>query len=803
MVAPLKAHEKLKPSPTSGKGGNNFVRSQSSETYANFSPFIQELDGDKCVEKEMLLQEMQMALSLLMNMYRFLDGTKESPKMSANVLYERNELLTSAVLFQAETSLVQHKSGHHPSTSATIPGKKTCHKSSSEPVYASVIPRAARISRRTQSRVTLRRKMYSGCPDGSGVVEEDEDADYCLVMPRRHSDPAEICDIAWSGSRHEMTSKELVELHRRWIGTVDLLKEKYEMVLNRVLFEKDAVITRIGLALAKSSMQQKMEGSQERVENRNRLNKNEVGSTMEGIIGGWNSELAAYAEEIAFHEAMSVAMDYVSNEIVLAEAMQGLHARSKQLHEIIESEAESCSKVLNHFRDSASKRYECIQKSLEDVVIATSEDVRQSYYDTMACTSLDSKEFSHNESLGSLIGTLADMMLTIAVVDGIINYLSSEGCGVGLEKHSADCLEVTDLDIMDGIPSPRTPSPCEFADEVDLIDLNTEVKLPEGWGVSASCSKPDGSPFSGFDDLLGENDDLEQALLNSEAENYAVLLADKALAHAEAVYMTDCIQEEWEKTVEAGHASVMETIASEHAYNIASIRKKYEIIIREEQDKHTAELAQLQEKYTNALMKIKDMEEGLQKVIALHSNKPDISISMVQDLSEMVEEMMANKVQRMQADMEATRIRLKEAQLKLEIQSEEHVQEVDAITSIMETMEKKYKEELASLRSQYLERVEELEINMRTRLDRQKDLHEQELLEVVRQNRSDIARMYEEHSTAMSAQVCVSKLGVSAKHKPLLFFAKYGCAWLVIDVMLFCTVVLHGGYLWPQNKKMC
>ncbi|XP_072028427.1 LOW QUALITY PROTEIN: uncharacterized protein [Amphiura filiformis] len=753
-----KAHEKVTPSVAihSGKGGgHNIVRSQSSETYANFSPFIQELDDNKFVEKEMFLQEMHTALSLLMNMYRYVDGTKESPKMSANVLFERNEILSSAILFQAETSLVQHKSDHT-SGAASIPAKKTCHKSPSEPVYASVIPRTARLCRRTQSRVTLRRKTTLG-NEGSGVVEEDlDDSDYCLVMPRRHSDPAEIGDMAWSpGSRNEMplSSKELVELHRRWIGTVDLLKEKYEMVLKCVLSEKETIIGRIGRALAKCSMQQKLEASRDNVECRNRMNEEELGSTMGGIIGGWDAELAVYAEEIAFHEAMSVAMDYVSNEIVLAEAMQGLHMRSKQLNEIIEAEAESCSKVLNHFRMNAGKRFEWIQKSLEDVVITTSEDVRQSYYDMMAQAGEDSKEFGVNESLGSLIGTLADMMLTIAVVDGIINYLADEGCDVGLEKHSKDCLGVTDLDIMDGIPSPRTPSPCEFADEIDLIDLNTEAKLPDGWDLSASCSNPGSSQVHGFDDLVGENGDLEQALLNSEAENVAILLADKALAHAEAVYITDCIQEEWEKTAEAAHASVMETIASEHAHNIATIRRRYEKMVREEQDSHTAELASMQDKYTDALQRIRDMEEDLKKVVALHSNKPDITVSMVQDINEIVEEMMANKMKRIESDMEATRIRLKEAQLKLEIQSEDHIQEVDAITHIMETMEKKYKEELGSLRAQYIERVEELEANMRTRLERQREIHERELLEVVRHNRSEIARIYEEHNASMAAQV--------------------------------------------------
>ena len=750
-------------SPTTHKdlrGGTNFVTAARNDTYVNFSPFIQqELDSEKFVEKEMFLQEMQAALSLLMNMYRYVDGTKESPKMSANVLFERNEVLSSTILFQAETNLVQHKSGH-PSTAATVASKKTCHNSSSEPVYASVIPRSARISRRTQSRVTFRRKPSSCSPeDDSGIVAEDDDSDYSLVMPRRHSDPAEICDMGWSsgsGVRNEisLSQKELVELHKRWIGTVDLLKEKYEMVLQCVLSEKSSVISKIGKALAKCSIEQKSEGGLDEVERRNRVNKNEVGSTMGGIVGGWDAELAAYAEEIAFHEAMSVAMDYVSNEIVLAEAMQGLHARSKQLHEIVECEAESCSKVLNHFKKNAGRRYECIQKGLEDVVITTSEEVRQSYYDAMAQMSYSdsTKELGTGDSMGSLVSTLADMMLTIAVVDGIVNYLTDQGCDVGLEKQSNTGLGA-DLDIMDGIPSPRTPSPCELADEIDLIDLNTEARPPESLNVGGETSKMVGNRFSGFEDLWGESEDIEQALLNSEVEDFAILLADKAIAHAEAVYMTDCIQGEWEKTVDAAHMSVMETITAEHAHNIATIRHRYETIIREEQESHASELALVQEKYSSALQRIRDLEDGMKKVVALHSNKPDITISMVQDINEMVEEMIANKMKRIEADMEATRIRLKEAQLKLEIQSEEHVQEVDAITGIMETMEKKYKEELKSLRAQYLERVEELETNMRIRLERQKEVHEAELVEVVRRNRSEIARMYEQHSSSLTAQV--------------------------------------------------
>ena len=752
-LSPLKAHENVAGSnPTTPiardlpTGTHNVIdrHSAPSAVYANVSPFVQhDLDSHKFVENTMFLNEMQSALSLLMNMQRSFDkGTKDTRRMSANVLFERNEIMSNTTLFQAETNLVQHNSGGQSSSLA----KKTCHKS--EPVYASIVPRPLRIVRRSTSRVTVRKKPTAVSTNFDTTSCSDcDDEDYSLVIPRRHSDPPEIRDVKLF--ENPLNSRELGALHRKWVETIDVLKDKYEAVSNHVKGEKDEIVRKLGLALAVRTLKEKSEGS---LESSRKSKINGLDSTLEELVGGWDAELAAYAEEIAFHEAMSVAMDYVSNEIVMAEAMQGLHTRSKQLHEIILAESESCSKVLNLFKENAGKRYECLQKGLEDVVIVTNEEVRQSYYDAMTriqrgSDEVDfSKDIAAKEALDCLIGTLADMMLTLAVVEGVIDYLCQEGCDIGLEKHSNVGI-VTDLDIMDGIPSPRTPSPCsELSDDVDLIDLDTEVCHPSGSVSTSIAGSRDG--FEAF-----QGCDLEQVLVDSEAKDFALILADKALAHAEAVYVTDCVQDEWERTVEDAHASVMETLAAEHAHNIATIREKYEILLREQCESHTSQLASLQERYNDTLLKIDELQEECDKVVALHANKPDIAVTMVQDVDEIVEEMMANRMQRMEDDMEATRIRLKEARIQLEIQSEEHVQEMDAITGFMETMERKHKEELDGLRVQYIRRVEEIETDMRRRMDHQRDTHEKELIEVVRMHRQELTRMNEEHKTAFAAQV--------------------------------------------------
>ena len=417
------------------------------------------------------------------------------------------------------------------------------------------------------------------------------------------------------------------------------------------------------------------------------------------ILESVGPDLVSYAKQIALQEARGISLNLVEDEMLLVEVFHLLQVRVADFLEKVSLECSSCQVVLRSLSSLGKKRYAHIESFLEEELARVKHELQQSYQDAVIevkkgnglkfCDGVDL-----NVMLGDYVGLLGSLIIRKVVVGGLVKHIMEQvPHSINCEGASTNSLDAS-LDIAAGSSEQTEPQLADVPTGSSEQTVLMESRIPESVGA--------------------------------DYEDMAIELANSAMERAESAYLSGLLQDEWEQIMHKGHYSPIEHVTADHARNMAEVRRRYEDQIHAEQLRHEQELNALQERYKEALHKVNELQSKLDTIHGRRASKPEITLTLEEDLNDMLDDMVAKRLTEILKELDCTRENLAKTQQALATATGEHIKEVDSITHVMVNMERQYKTEVRNLKMAHRKMVSELQEEFQDHLEQLKRQHSHE-----------------------------------------------------------------------------
>ena len=290
---------------------------------------------------------------------------------------------------------------------------------------------------------------------------------------------------------------------------------------------------------------------------------------------GLDSDLAAFAEGIAYEEALRVAMECVSSELVLAEALQCVNFTIEDFVRRIDCEEQKMKQLLTVLKPVCIHRFNLIRDAIARQLEATSGLIRQKYWDYLQ-DSEDDVEENVEESKRNRKKVKKQSKE---------NNQSTSWKHVDGERGEEMENEITVLILMKAILSGL------------ILHLRSELSLlAEG---NSNQNNDGGLQFNIVGNLVFPGQNAEYTSLASGGTN----------EKEEWGGIRDC-----RENTQRSRSSTLESITAEHSRNMAMVRERYEAIIKGERSVHEQELIHLRQRLTTADAAVQKLEEDIGKI---------------------------------------------------------------------------------------------------------------------------------------------------------------------------------------------
>ncbi|XP_070581236.1 LOW QUALITY PROTEIN: golgin subfamily A member 4-like [Ptychodera flava] len=428
-----------------------------------------------------------------------------------------------------------------------------------------------------------------------------------------------------------------------------------------------------------------------------------------------NPELAPYAKQIEIEETRRFASDYASGEIVRAEMIRILQRVMDMYEKEINMERVSCMQMLKVQRQAAERKYAGIEHSIREEMSLVIGEIKDRYEAELEKLRQKGRQEQQNEKgVGPLYNDqLMNKFIEIVARRAVLsNHMT-----LWVDKERSVQSDIK--------PQHRRHSLSALTTNNSTGD--SMLVYPER--LLAKCSSMD---------------------------DYAELLAQKAIFQAELMYIVNKLQSEQKEQLQALHEAyekisngkVIETITMEHARNIGSVRERYESIIREEREEQTKVMKKFQEELDrtkselgNLLKEMKEKEQFSQK-----TGNPEIQFTLEDDLNDQVEEMTARRVKHLTEQLDSVQEQLKKSQETLKLKSEEHIKEVDTITDVMEHLKGKHETEFKDMKERHVEEMEAVSHEHDENMVRMTEAHQKERKDLQGKYEEELDKIVEEYN---------------------------------------------------------